>query len=397
MNPAETLLTREDGLRLNVLMTQAEAVRIDPRGPTVVALAGGRELRVELHPQGREDAYLLAVRRLLASLVIGHPGGFPVFIRRWLRGGQLENLRSADLLKLGEPEAVLAAAAAPGVDEALARRAWWAHPEAAVARALLANPALTAAGLRRELAAWLVEQLPFEQDEGAVMATVRLIAAPGLLPPQARLRLWRRGSQRLACRVGFLQAAPDDLPEPRPARVLAAADAAALAGAAAAGNPVAVTLARLLAAPGQSLLAACDVILEDPQHRDIVSPLLNLLGERCCPEGLAVAAADAVGDLQAAAAAQLADPDAPAARLVAAAPELAGEVRALLLLAGSHEALCYPVFARSTASGSLLRDKLAPRLQPLRAAVATLLGGAGVAVAPGRRRRSAATRLPNWG
>jgi hypothetical protein len=72
-------------------------------------------------------------------------------------------------------------------------------------------------------------------------------------------------------------------------------------------------------------------------------------------------------------------------------------VRALLLLAGSHEALCYPVFARSTASGSLLRDKLAPRLQPLRAAVATLLGGAGVAVAPGRRRRSAATRLPNWG
>lgn len=395
MNPAETLLTREDGLRLNVLMTQAEAVRIDPRGPTVVALAGGRELRVELHPQGREDAYLLAVRRLLASLVIGHPGGFPVFIRRWLRGGQLENLRSADLLKLGEPEAVLAAAASPGVDEALARRAWWAHPEAAVARALLDNPALTAAGLRRELAAWLVEQLPFEQDEGAVMATVRLIAAPGLLPPEARLRLWRRGSQRLACRVGFLQAAADDLPEPRPARQLPAA--AALARAAAAGNPVAVTLVRLLDAPGQSLLAACDAILEDPQHRDIVSPLLNLLGERCRPQGLAVSAADDIGDLQAAAAAHLAEPESPAARLVAAAPELAGEVRALLLLAGSHEALCYPVFARSTASGSLLRDKLAPRLQPLRAAVATLLGGPGVAVAPGRRRRSSATRLPNWG
>jgi hypothetical protein len=395
MNPAETVLTREDGLRLNVLMTQAEAVRIDPRGPTVVALAGGRELRVELHPQGREDAYLLAVRRLLASLVIGHPGGFPVFIRRWLRGGQLENLRSADLLKLGEPEAVLAAAAAPGVDEALARRAWWAHPEAAVARALLANPALTAAGLRRELAAWLVEHLPFEQDEGAVMATVRLIAAPGLLPPQARLRLWRRGSQRLACRVGFLQAAADDLPEPRPARQLPAA--AALAHAAAAGNPVAATLARLLDAPGQSLLAACDAILEDPQHRDIVSPLLNLLGERCRPEGLTLTAADDIGDLQVAAAAQLAEPETPAARLVAAAPELAGEVRALLLLAGSHEALCYPVFARSTASGSLLRDKLTPRLQPLRAAIATLLGGPGVAAAPGRRRRSAATRLPNWG
>ncbi len=369
MNPIDDILTKEDGLRLNVLMTQAEAVRIDTSGPAVVALVGERELRVELHPQGREDAYLLAVRRLLASLVIGHPGGFPVFIRRWLRGGQRENLRTADLLRLGEPEAVLAAAASPNVDATVARRAWWAHPEPTVARALLGNPALAAAALRGELAAWLVEHLPFEQDDSAAMATVRLIAAPGLLDPEARRRLWRRGLQRPACLVGFLQAAPDDLPEPRPARALPVATATVLDAACAAGNPWAGRLARALGGRGQAFLVACDAILDEPQHRDIVSPLLNLLGDWC-----------RVGD--------------------AARPELAGleaELEALARLGASEEALCYPVFSRSTASGSLLRDKLREPLQPLREAIATLLGGEVAGPAPRRRRRPSASRLPHWG
>ena len=372
MNPIEDVLTKEDGLRLNVLMTQAEAVRIDERGPTVVALAGDRELRVELHPQGREDAYLLAVKRLLATLVIGHAGGFPLFIRRWLRGGQLENLRTADLLKLGEPEAVLAVAASPNIDETAARRAWWALPEPGVARALLDNPALAASGLRRELADWLAEHLPFEQDENAVMATVRLIAAPGLMEDAARLRLWRRGLQRPACLVGFLQAAPDDLPEPRPPRGLDGEQAAALTAACAAGDPLALGLQCALDGPGQSFLAACDAILDEPQHREIVSPLLNLLGDWCRTGG---------------------DRDA----LVAALPGLTAEIDALCLLGGSEESLCYNVFARSTASGSLLRDKLRETLRPLRGAIATLLGGEVVSSAPRRRRRSAATHLPNWG
>ncbi len=374
MNPIEDVLTREDGLRLNVLMTQAEAVRIDERGPAVVALAGERELRVELHPQGREDAYLLAVKRLLASLVIGHQGGFPLFIRRWLRGGQLENLRTADLLKLGEPEAVHAVAASPNVDATAARRAWWALPEPAVARALLGNPALTDAGLRRELADWLAEHLPFEQDENAVMATVRLIAVPGLMDDAARQRLWRRGLQRPACLVGFLRAAPDDLPEPRPARALPEDVAEALAARVAAGDPLARRLQRALDAPGQRFLAACDVILDEPQHRELVSPLLNLLGDWCRGDG--------EGECDA---------------LVAALPALAAEIDALQLLSTSEEALCYPVFARSTASGSLLRDKLREPLAPLREAIATLLGGAVVSDRPRRRRRSTATHLPNWG
>jgi hypothetical protein len=372
VNPIEDVLTKEDGLRLNVLMTQAEAIRIEARGPTVVALAGDRELRVELHPQGREDAYLLAVKRLLASLVIGHQGGFPLFIRRWLRGGQLENLRTADLLKLGEPEAVHAVAASPNVDEAAARRAWWALPEPAVARALLDNAALTVPELRRELADWLAEHLPFEQDENAVMATVRLIAAPGLMADAARQRLWRRGQQRPACLVGFLQAAPDDLPEPRPARELTDDVAEALTAAAATGDPLAGRLQHALDAPGQSFLAACDGVLDEPQHREIVSPLLNLLGDWCRADG---------------------NRDA----LVAALPGLAAEIDALRLLAASEEALCYPVFSRSTASGSLLRDKLREPLTPLREAIATLLGGAVVSDRPRRRRRSSATHLPNWG
>ncbi len=83
--------------------------------------------------------------------------------------------------------------------------------------------------------------------------------------------------------------------------------------------------------------------------------------------------------------------------LLAAVPELVDEVDALQMLAGCQEALCYPVFARSTASGSLLRDKLEQVLRPRREAIAILLGGEGVTTSPRLWRRSSATRLPNWG
>ncbi|HEY5789451.1 MAG TPA: sulfur reduction protein DsrS [Gammaproteobacteria bacterium] len=385
MLPPEAVLASEDSLRLNVLLTQAQAVRIDERGPTVVGLAGSRELRVQLHPQGREDAYLLAVRRLLANLVIGHPGGFPVFIRRWLRGGQLENLRTADLLKLGEPEAVLAAAAAPGIDDEVARRAWWACPSAAVARALLGNPVLPRDGLKPELAAWLAEHLPFEQDDEAIMQTLRLVAAPGLLPPALRERLWRRGSELPAYRVGFLLAAPGDLPEQRPPRA-GQEEAAALAEEAGSA-PLAALLAHALDGPGQAFLAACDGVLGNPSDREIISPLLNLLGAYAAAAGFPGEPPDTVEQLAEGADAALADAATDAAGVVARLPQLAAEVRALVLLAGANEALCYAVFARSTATGTLLRDKLATVLQPLRDAIAALLGASAKPTLSRRQRQ----------
>jgi hypothetical protein len=377
------VLSDEDSLRLNVLMTQAEAVRLDPRAPAVLGLAGDRELRVTLHPQGRDDAYLLAVKRLLATLVIGHPGGFPVHISRWLRGGHLENLRVGDLLRLGEPEAVLAAATAPTLDGAVARRAWWARPEPVVARALLANPALDDAPLRRELAATLAEHLPFEDDDEALMETLTLIAAPGLLDDTVRERLWARGAERPAYRVGFLAAGAHDLPGGAAVHRRLATDGAALA--AFAEQPLAVLLLRLLAPSGQAFLLACDDVLGEPGHREIVSRLLNLLGEECALEGFSEALQlDTIEAVMARVDAACAARDGAPGALLEALPAWREELRAALLLGAANESLCYALFARSTATGTLLRDKLGGVLQPLRAAIGVLVERP--VPAPGRRR-----------
>lgn len=380
----DDILTAEDSLRLNVLMTQAEAVRIDESARRVIGLVGEREMRVELHVQGREDAYLQAVRRLIATLVTGHAGGFPVYIRRWLRGGHLENLRIHDLLRLGEPEAALAAASVPALDTVIARRLWWALPEAPVARALLANASVTDADLRAELAGYLADHLPFEQVSDAIVETLRLIAPPDVLDATRRSRLWRRGDADIAYRVGFLVACPEALPEPPAAREEAAALRAALAPAADSGNEAAIALRRLLAVPGQAFLRGCADVLANPQQRLLISATLNALGRYCTAVSQPGTLCTDLAEVAARTERSCADPDGPAGRLLAAVPQCVPQVRAMLTLGAIHEGLCYAVFARSTAVGSQLRGKLAVVLDPIAAEVAVL---AGRPPEPPRRRR----------
>ena len=102
-------LSAEDALRLNVLLANPlEAVRIDESSMTVYALSEQGEASVSLNPRGRDDQYLKKVRELLSSQVLGSPGGYPVFLRRWTRMGQARDHSLEQLLLLGEPEAVVA-------------------------------------------------------------------------------------------------------------------------------------------------------------------------------------------------------------------------------------------------------------------------------------------------
>ena len=68
------------------------------------------------------------------------------------------------------------------------------------------------------LAAFLVEHLPFKTDPLTTITTVRLVLQPGLIGDDLRRRIWTRGTQRNAYHLGFLEAVPDDLPAPVPAR-----------------------------------------------------------------------------------------------------------------------------------------------------------------------------------
>jgi hypothetical protein len=345
-------LSPEDLLRLNVMLAHdVEAVRIDESSMTVHGLAGDTEASIPLNPNCRPEQYLRRVRELLSSHALGSPGGYPVFLQRWTRMGQQRGSQLDKLLLLGEPEAVIAVAGAAELTDALARRAWWCDPTMDNARRMLANPAIVQGQMGRMLAEFLVEHLPFETDHLAVITTIKLILQPGLIDEATRLRIWARGTHRNAYHQGFLEALPDALPQPLPARADYADHAARLNALAMEGNVVARLLTHLLDAPGQTYLRLSEELLHHPLDKFTVAELLNNIGGYfSTARGAARAAVE----------------------LEAALPALAPEVTALLALAEVGEPLVTPVIAKTTASGTLLKRKLESILAPVFAHYAVL-------------------------
>lgn len=355
-------LSSEDILRLNVLVKNVEAIRIDERHMTVCGLSARGEAKVPLNPTGRPEQYLKAVREFLSSAALGSPSGYPVHLNRWTRMGQARDTNLARLLMLGESEAIAAVVCAPGLTEELARRAWWVDPTSDTARRMLARPCVVESELGRTLATHLVEHLPFETDPRVIIDSVRLVLQPGLIDSPTRARLWEKGAVQTVYRIGFLEAVPDALPQPLPARADAVRHAGLLADLAA-DNVLAGLLQRVLSSPGQTFLAVCLQVLGKPSSQEAVVSLLNALSryfsparigdEPCQDSALTVAQAEQA----------LARP--AAAALLSAVPGLRAEIVALHALARMDEAIVIPVFARSSASGSLMRRKIEPLIHPV--------------------------------
>ncbi len=359
-------LSSEDLLRLNVLLANdIEAIRIDEQTMTVYGLSRGNEARIPLSPNCRPEKYLRLVREMLSSHVLGSPGGYPVFLQRWTRMGQAREAQLDKLLLLGEPEAVIAVAGAAGLNDELARRAWWAMPTADIARRLLEKDVVVKGRMGQELAAYLVEYLPFETEPLTVIATVQLILQTGLIDTEARGRIFRLGTHRNAYHIGFLEAVPDDLPHPLPARDDYAGYRDRLAALVEHGNALAAFLAKLLDAPGQTFLAVSEAQLQHPVDKYTVAALMDIIGNyfrpaRCAaePAGEIDAALKCTETLMASARDEL-------KALLEGVPELRGEIGAMLTLAHTGERLVTPIIAVTTASGTLLRRKLEPVVNPV--------------------------------
>jgi hypothetical protein len=365
-------LSSEDLLRLNVLLANnIEAIRIDENSMTVYGLARGNEARVPLNPNCRPEKYLRLVREMLSSHVLGSPGGYPVFLQRWTRMGQARETRLDKLLLLGEPEAVTAVAGAPGLSDELARRTWWAQPTSDIARRLLEKQAVVQGKMGNELAQFLVEHLPFESDPMQVIATIRLVLQPGLIDRPTRERIFRLGTHRNVYHIGFLEAVPDALPDPLPARNDAAKYHDRLAPLAD-KNPLAALLSKLLDSPGQTFLAVSEMQLRHPVDKYTVAKLMDVIGEYFKPGLGGLERASEFGEALATARALLRDPGEDLAVLLKSVPELKKEITAMLTLAHTGEALVTPIIAASTASGTLLRRKLEPVVVPLLERYSTL-------------------------
>jgi len=332
-------LSAEDALRLNVLLAgPVYAVRIDEGARTLHALTPRGEARIPLNPTGRPERYFQRVRELLAGHALGSPGGYPVYLRRWTRMGQASEKNLEALLKLGEPEAVLAVAYAPGLTDELARRVWWAAQQMAtteIARVMLMHPAVRAGSMGPVLTAHLLDYLPFESDPLAALQTVRVVLAAGHLDADARSALWAKAKRRPHYLVGFLEALPDALP-PEPARALPAGLP---------DTPAARLLARCYSGAGQSYLKAAELALDKAPIHEAVYLLLDLIG------GYFAAGREAEG-----------------------LPVPAAEAAALSALARLSQQDAAPILTRTTAVGPLMRRHLEPLIGPIIRHLRTLRG-----------------------
>jgi hypothetical protein len=366
-------LSTEDSLRLNVLIANAEAIRIDENNMAVYGLKGEREMKVSLNPTGRSEQYLQRVRELLSGQVLGSPGGYPVFLRRWTRMGQINNEDLDKLLMIGEPEAVVAVTRSRQLTDELARRAWWVAPYAENARRMLENPVVVAGHMGPVLAEFLVEHLPFESEHQDMLDTVRLVLQPGLIAAATRKKLWDSGRTRKTYRVGFLAAEPDDLPDAVPARHDAEEYRPVLAPLAE-RSAYAALLLKLLDSTGQTFLEVGADVLHKPADQDVVTALVNAIGRYFQAARPAAPSLREIAAIDASVAALCAAGSGELCELLQAVPQLAAEIRAMVFLAHIDEAIITPIFAHSDAVGTVMRTKIEPVVTPILQQFAVLRG-----------------------
>jgi hypothetical protein len=406
-------LSSEDSFRLNVLLaTKPKAIRIDESRLIVYGLSDKGEAKVALNPTGRAELYLRLVKELISGHILGSPGGYPVYLRRWTRMGQMRDESLEQLLMLGEPEAVVAAVGSPGLTEELARRAWWAMEDAENARRMLEHPRIVASAMGPVLADYLLDYLPFETETDKMTASIRLILGSGLIDEAQRNDLWLKAGRKQAYLVGFLHATPDQLPQPVAPRADASELRAALQAECDAGNPIAALLMRTVGAQGQTYLKSVASVLAKPPNQDLVTAGFDCLRDYFAavrPEGDPKLALDELlADAEALIGAkpeasvsnqprtgerdkdQSAVPSPAITRLlhghiaacVKAAPSCREDLIAMRILSGAGYGLIRPVLSDPTTQGSLMRRKLAPVIDPLQARIRRLRGVADDTSAP---------------
>jgi len=346
-------LSPEDSFRLQVLLAQdLQAVRIDESSLTLHALTDKGEASIPLSPNCRTDKYLRQVRELLSGHALGSPGGYPVYLTRWTRHGQMAGVNLGKLLLTGEPEAVVAVVHSPGLTDELARFAWWTQPTIENARLMLSREVVARGPMGRILADFLVEHLPFLQDDHlGIIDTVAVLIHSNAVTPASLETVWKWGRRSNTHFVAFLEMAAGQLPVPLAAHPQHAAVSAALAPNLVAQHPAACALERALSSQGQTFLDAAGEILERPETQEVVSRTLNAIGRYFSGSADWNQADQPVCDT-----------------CQSFGPKLEAAAR----LARCDDSEVKAIFTRSTAIGSLMRRKIEPVITPLMRDIAEL-------------------------
>ena len=356
-------LSAEDNLRLNVLLAQElHAVRIDESKMMVFALTAKGEAKVPLNAIGKDEPYIKEIKSLFSTHVMGSPGGYPVYLKRWTRMGQARDESLAQLLLLGEPEAVVAAVHAPGLTDELAARAWWAMPTAENARRMLEKQAVVEGETGKVLAEFLIEFLPFEEEQSDMIESVRLVLQPGLISQQEKEKLWSKTKSKRSFYVGFLHASADDLPIEVDAHPDYQQLKVLLAPLIKRSNPYALMLEKVLSAKGQAYIQTVQDALKKPGNQDVVISLLAAVAkyfEMVLPEKFT---ADEINAICSESETLCCSDDPDIRKVLETLDSHADKAKrylcAITILSCLSVKLVNPVFSRSDAIGTVMRKKI---------------------------------------
>ena len=377
-------LSNEDNLRMNVLLHQElQAIRIDESKMIVYGLSDKGEAKISLKPNCKDEVYIKQIKELISSHVLGSPGGYPIFLRRWTRMGQSNTGQSRTeeslerLLLLGEPEAIVAVVNADKVSNEIARRAWWALPTAENARCLLKHQDVIEGDMGKELACFLVEFLPFEEEPRAMIESARLVLQDELITADVKNELWKKGQRKNALLVGFLKTLPDDLPidsVEHPSLKECELKLNSLED-----NMYAKILCRALSKEGQAYFKTIESVMKKPSNQDVVIALFDTVKNYFSDvrpndaiyQDVGILLDDVnkyinvsamqVGDLK---------------EFLDIFPEFSKIIKSILIFSLIDESILTPVFSRTDAIGSLMRRKISHIVDPLITELSIIRGNA---------------------
>ena len=365
-------LSSEDQLRLNVLVAQPlQAVRIDESKMCVHVLSEKGDATIQLNPTCKDEKYVRLVRQFLSTYFLGSPGGYPVFLRRWTRMGQARDESLEKLLLIGEPEAVTAVVHASGLTDELARRAWWSNATAENARRMLEKETVVKGKMGKELAKFLVEFLPFEEQQKSIIDSVRLVLQPGLVSDEVRDEIWKRGKRKNIHYVGFLQQMPNDLPIYVDAHESWESVNESLRSEVDQGNEIAKLLCRVLSSSGQAYLGLTELVLKKPNDQEAVVVILDTIGQYFDKFKMNTQKWRDIHELLHFSEKNYFKHD-EVKRLLVIDESLQPKLKALFSLSMIGETLVDPIFGMTDAIGSVMRKKIEPVVKPITENLKTL-------------------------
>lgn len=370
-------LSNEDNLRLNVLLHQElQAIRIDESKMIVYGLSDKGEAKVPLKPNCKDEVYIKQVKELISTHILGSPGGYPIFLRRWTRMGQSRTQESLErLLLLGESEAIVAVVNADDVTNEIARHAWWALPTAENARCLLRHKDVVDGDMGKVLAEFLVEFLPFEEEPRAMIESARLVLQKDLITSDVRDSLWKKGQRKNALLVGFLKALPDALPinVSKQSSFNKVEKKLSLIK----SNAYKEIIFRILSEQGQAFIQTAERVMKKPSNQDVVINLFETIKEyfssvrpnQAIYDDIEVLLSD-VNKYIEVSAMQIDE----LKEILELIPEIKSLIKSILILSLIDNSLLTPIFSRSDAIGSLMRRKLEHIITPLLLEIAVIGG-----------------------